>query len=381
MDDPFNWDVDRVVQELCSPGRTWIPSPELPPAQQLEACLREQGADGHTILTYPDESELCESLGIKTLKHKNTFKHARRELRQRSRSYQHYLSNPFAPENTLAPRAQHPAAPAGSSVDSASGVALAPAAASSAPNESASRKELGTAPTLVLDKQEKQPPALSTDIATKKKENNALMSANLTDFKSVCNDTDSRNGPATIGRQENVHIMKRKGKENHNQHYSKRPKRDVEVIELSDDDDDDNQVSTQERGPTDNISDSNGSRNLDTEFGGRHANRHITEDDWKRVCKMFQCPASTTSLKPPGFDIEIAAYQLHAIWWILTQQPVRGIQGGCLGDAMGLGKTIEVLSTFATFAMIKAPSIHYTLQHLHYPQNWHNLELQAEPTI
>ncbi|KAI0804242.1 hypothetical protein GGR55DRAFT_691101 [Xylaria sp. FL0064] len=39
---------------------------------------------------------------------------------------------------------------------------------------------------------------------------------------------------------------------------------------------------------------------------------------------------------------------------MLTQQPVRGIQGGCLGDAMGLGKTIEVLSTFATFAMIKA---------------------------
>ncbi|KAI1158981.1 hypothetical protein F5B18DRAFT_664818 [Nemania serpens] len=39
---------------------------------------------------------------------------------------------------------------------------------------------------------------------------------------------------------------------------------------------------------------------------------------------------------------------------MLTQQPIRGIQGGCLGDAMGLGKTIEVLSTFATFAMIKA---------------------------
>ncbi|KAI0812982.1 hypothetical protein GGR55DRAFT_687866 [Xylaria sp. FL0064] len=39
---------------------------------------------------------------------------------------------------------------------------------------------------------------------------------------------------------------------------------------------------------------------------------------------------------------------------MLTQQPVRGIQGGCLGDAMGLGKTIEVLSTFAIFAMIKA---------------------------
>ncbi|KAI0812981.1 hypothetical protein GGR55DRAFT_638609 [Xylaria sp. FL0064] len=56
-DDPFNWDVDRVI------------------------CLREQGADGYTILTYADESELCESLGIRTLKHKNTFAHARGELR------------------------------------------------------------------------------------------------------------------------------------------------------------------------------------------------------------------------------------------------------------------------------------------------------------
>lgn len=73
MDDPFNWDVDRVVQELCSPYRTWIPPLELLPTEQLEARLREQGADGHTILAYPDESELCESLGIKTLKHNNTF--------------------------------------------------------------------------------------------------------------------------------------------------------------------------------------------------------------------------------------------------------------------------------------------------------------------
>ncbi|RWA11916.1 hypothetical protein EKO27_g3211 [Xylaria grammica] len=76
MEDPFNWDVDRMVQELCSPGRTWIPS------QQVEACLREQGADGHTILTYPDESELCESLGIKTLKYKNAFKHYLKRLKQ-----------------------------------------------------------------------------------------------------------------------------------------------------------------------------------------------------------------------------------------------------------------------------------------------------------
>ncbi|KAI0147296.1 hypothetical protein GGR57DRAFT_505758 [Xylariaceae sp. FL1272] len=51
------------------------------------------------------------------------------------------------------------------------------------------------------------------------------------------------------------------------------------------------------------------------------------------------------NLQPPGFDVEIAAYQLHAI---------DATVAGCLGDAMGLGKTTEGLSTFAIFAMIKA---------------------------
>ncbi|KAI8624237.1 hypothetical protein F5Y19DRAFT_480880 [Xylariaceae sp. FL1651] len=43
----FPIDIDRAVRELCSPDRTWIwiPFPELPPPDQLEACLREQGAD------------------------------------------------------------------------------------------------------------------------------------------------------------------------------------------------------------------------------------------------------------------------------------------------------------------------------------------------
>jgi hypothetical protein len=59
---------------------------------------------------------------------------------------------------------------------------------------------------------------------------------------------------------------------------------------------------------TDDISNNNGSHDLDTEFGGRHANGHITKDNWKQVCKMFPCPASNTSLKPPGFGIKIAAY-------------------------------------------------------------------------
>ncbi|KAI1086081.1 hypothetical protein F5B19DRAFT_498687 [Rostrohypoxylon terebratum] len=64
--DPWNWDVDRV----------------------LEASLREHEADGHTILTYPDETELCNELGIRILKHKATFRHALNKLRLRSQKYQ-----------------------------------------------------------------------------------------------------------------------------------------------------------------------------------------------------------------------------------------------------------------------------------------------------
>lgn len=90
------------------------------------------------------------------------------------------------------------------------------------------------------------------------------------------------------------------------------------------------------------------------EFGGRYANRHINDSDWSRLCRLFRCPESTTKLQPPGFSVEILAYQLHAVWWMLTQQPLRGIQGGCLGDAMGLGKTVEVIATFAILAMMKA---------------------------
>ncbi|KAI1157748.1 hypothetical protein F5B18DRAFT_657339 [Nemania serpens] len=204
-DDPFNWGVDKVVRELCYSGRTWIPSPELPPAQLLEASLRDQGVDGHTILTYPNESKLCESLGIKTLKHENTFYHARCALRQQS-------------------------------------------------------------------------------------------------------------PPATIRRQDSadIPIIKRKNEENHDQSRAKRAT--IEVIELSDDNNNNIQASPQQPQSIDNVPDNPKSRELDTEFGGRHANRHITEDDWAKVCKMFQCPMSTTNLRPPGFGIEIAAYQLHAIW-------------------------------------------------------------------
>ncbi|KAI2639781.1 P-loop containing nucleoside triphosphate hydrolase protein [Hypomontagnella submonticulosa] len=92
MDEPWDWNVDRVVQELCSLERSWEP----PSAQNglcfpntLEISLREQEVDGHTLLTY-DHIDLCRGLGLKILKHKATLNHAIGQFRSRSQRYRLY---------------------------------------------------------------------------------------------------------------------------------------------------------------------------------------------------------------------------------------------------------------------------------------------------
>ncbi|OTA62315.1 hypothetical protein K449DRAFT_382319 [Hypoxylon sp. EC38] len=89
------------------------------------------------------------------------------------------------------------------------------------------------------------------------------------------------------------------------------------------------------------------------DISSRFALRKISAEDWKSVCRMFQCPEDSREYTPVGFKLAISDYQLHAIWWQITQFPIRGVPGGCLGDEMGLGKTIEVLSVFVVFALIK----------------------------
>ncbi|KAI8622933.1 hypothetical protein F5Y19DRAFT_30004 [Xylariaceae sp. FL1651] len=89
------------------------------------------------------------------------------------------------------------------------------------------------------------------------------------------------------------------------------------------------------------------------DIGRQFANRSISARGWKNLCRMFQCQEDIKEHMPVGFKLSISSYQLHAIWWQITQFPVRGVPGGCLGDEMGLGKTIEVLSVFVVFALIK----------------------------
>src|SRR5690349_4620706 len=66
-DDPWNWGIDRVVQELCTDNRTW-PSLSatqlLPDPVQLEISLREQEIDGSFLMTGVTNQTLRDDFGL-----------------------------------------------------------------------------------------------------------------------------------------------------------------------------------------------------------------------------------------------------------------------------------------------------------------------------
>ncbi|KAI2625624.1 hypothetical protein GGR54DRAFT_654017 [Hypoxylon sp. NC1633] len=133
---------------------------------------------------------------------------------------------------------------------------------------------------------------------------------------------------------------------------AKRQKGSIEVIELSDDD---AVVAGDFDHSNDEDADEKGARQLIEDFGRQFAKRIVSAEDWKNVCRMFQCQEDITEHQPIGFKValSVSGYQLHAIWWQISQFPVKGVPGGCLGDEMGLGKTFEVLSVFMIFALVK----------------------------
>ncbi|KAJ4407261.1 hypothetical protein N0V85_004403 [Neurospora sp. IMI 360204] len=90
--DPFNWNVERVVKELCTPERTWdAPAPhKLPDPERLAFKLRDLEIDGETLLTYSDEygwPTFWETLGIKKLAHHLSIGKAIRQFREISTKY------------------------------------------------------------------------------------------------------------------------------------------------------------------------------------------------------------------------------------------------------------------------------------------------------
>ncbi|KAH8673854.1 hypothetical protein BX600DRAFT_433463 [Xylariales sp. PMI_506] len=91
MDDPWDWDNDRVVKEFCTEDRTWVPTstpPKLPDLARLEFSLRQHEIDGETLLgPASSESDFFPDLGVKAIKHKATFRAVITQLRRRSRKY------------------------------------------------------------------------------------------------------------------------------------------------------------------------------------------------------------------------------------------------------------------------------------------------------
>ncbi|KAK4123767.1 hypothetical protein N657DRAFT_572806 [Parathielavia appendiculata] len=99
--DPFLWDEDRVVQELCTSHRSWKapPAKRLPDPAALEARLRECGVDGESLLTYGDEfgfDQLWRYLGVKKLPHQLSLKDAVSQLRRHSPKYRAWKSQQLA---------------------------------------------------------------------------------------------------------------------------------------------------------------------------------------------------------------------------------------------------------------------------------------------
>ena len=98
--DPFLWDEDRLVQELCTSNRTWdAPAPHrLPDPATLASQLRQHEIDGEILLTYEDTwgsgiflHEFLETrLGIKKIRHQMSVKDAVRSFQARSAAYKQW---------------------------------------------------------------------------------------------------------------------------------------------------------------------------------------------------------------------------------------------------------------------------------------------------
>ncbi|KAJ3942520.1 uncharacterized protein N0V96_008021 [Colletotrichum fioriniae] len=95
-DDPFNWDVERLVHELCTAeSRPWHPklASKRPNPVVLAKALREHDIDGETLLTYEDVMPpldgLLRDLGIVKIVHKMTLVKAINYLKSRSHGYRH----------------------------------------------------------------------------------------------------------------------------------------------------------------------------------------------------------------------------------------------------------------------------------------------------
>ncbi|EHK96028.1 hypothetical protein M7I_8294 [Glarea lozoyensis 74030] len=93
IDDPWDWAIDRLVQELCTENRTWqssVNNASRPDPEALETKLRDNAVVGTTILLDVGDSEMKDDLGITKLGHRSWMRDAIRALQLRSPKYHSY---------------------------------------------------------------------------------------------------------------------------------------------------------------------------------------------------------------------------------------------------------------------------------------------------
>jgi hypothetical protein len=109
-EDPWYWDIDRVVAELCTESRSWnsasVRLRRRPNFVTLEDALREQEIDGSTLLTAVDDAVLKNELGIKVLGQLAPVKQIIWDLRQESTRYREWLGR-YGSEISLASHAPY----------------------------------------------------------------------------------------------------------------------------------------------------------------------------------------------------------------------------------------------------------------------------------
>lgn len=94
-DDPFEWGVNRVIQELCTTNRIWRPSPraKLPNPNILAQRLRDGDYDGDLLLSSA-EDDVLDDLGLENKpRFRTALKSAISYFKRRSPKYMEYMES------------------------------------------------------------------------------------------------------------------------------------------------------------------------------------------------------------------------------------------------------------------------------------------------
>ncbi|ESZ93852.1 hypothetical protein SBOR_5749 [Sclerotinia borealis F-4128] len=94
-DDPWDWLIDRVVQEFCTDKRSWelrAASSRLPDPVFLEKVIRENEIAGDVLLIDLDDKTMREDLQISKLGWRSFIRYGVDQLRLRSPKYKDWLS-------------------------------------------------------------------------------------------------------------------------------------------------------------------------------------------------------------------------------------------------------------------------------------------------